>query len=199
MTSSVLPFGDAPSSAFEVGLLMGALAAGFLCGLLPLALASSRRRHGLGVGALVTCVVAGVLGGQILAGPVALAFTMLVLALGKAPSAAPLDPWRELRSASWEPGPEGAASAFDAAVGRPPSPRPGEVWRLCPRCSSLIARDGAPPPSCRTCGLDLKPGFEGRAPEAAPADAPTPPQAAPKDERIAADVEAFSDRRSDSE
>lgn len=67
---------------FLVGALFGGLVAGAVCGLLPFFLAKSRNRVPLGTAALITCGVCGVILGLILALPVALIFTVIIVILG---------------------------------------------------------------------------------------------------------------------
>ncbi len=74
---------DAESMAFMIGIFVGALVAGALCGVAPLVIGIMRGRRFLGVVAMVSCVIAGLLLGFLLAAPVGLVFTIVLLCLPK--------------------------------------------------------------------------------------------------------------------
>src|SRR5262245_16719610 len=97
-------------------LLMGAVfggGMGFACGRIPMAYASERKGDGLGLAGMVCCVLSGMLGGCLLALPMAMIFTVIILALGYAPGDHRRDrrdiyvPWKppELATGSLLPGP----------------------------------------------------------------------------------------------
>ncbi|HWE94165.1 MAG TPA: hypothetical protein VG269_09395 [Tepidisphaeraceae bacterium] len=69
-------------TAYLVGVVFGGLVAGALCGLLPFFLAKNRNRMPLGVAAITTCAVCGLILGLLLALPVALVFTVIIVAIG---------------------------------------------------------------------------------------------------------------------
>ena len=66
-----------------VAIIAGGIA-GTVCGLLPFFLARSRGRNGLGVGALVACILSGFVLGLIAAVPMAVIFTVIIVAMGHA-------------------------------------------------------------------------------------------------------------------
>jgi hypothetical protein len=66
------------------GFLLGAFVVGALCGLLPLILALKKQRLGLALGSWISCVIAGLVLGLILAVPVSIVFTVVILCLKKA-------------------------------------------------------------------------------------------------------------------
>ncbi len=71
---------------FLIGALIGGLIAGCLCGLIPLALAQWKGRLPVGIAAWLSCLICGGILGLLLAGPVALIFSTVILALGRPPS-----------------------------------------------------------------------------------------------------------------
>jgi hypothetical protein len=80
---------------YFVGLLIGSIGIGAICGLLPFFVAKSRNRSGFGVAALLTCMVCGFLGGIIFAGPAMIVFTFIVsMVKNLDPFADPDDPMR---------------------------------------------------------------------------------------------------------
>ena len=82
MNTNVPPEQQVP---FLIGAIIGALVVGTLCGLLPFFLARSRGRQGLGIAALVTCIIGGFFAGLIAAVPLMIIFTVIVMAMGHAP------------------------------------------------------------------------------------------------------------------
>ena len=66
---------------YWIGVFGGALLVGALCGALPLCVGMRRGRTTLAVAAMITCGVAGLVLGVLLAAPTALVFTVVILAL----------------------------------------------------------------------------------------------------------------------
>jgi hypothetical protein len=64
------------NSSFSFGLFMGALAAGFICGLLPRYVGKRKNREGWGNVGLVLCILASLIGGFVFAIPAALICTL---------------------------------------------------------------------------------------------------------------------------
>ena len=62
-----------------IGMLVGALLSGDLCGLGPLLAGRSRGRNTEGLVGFIVCIVCGLFLGIILAGPVALIWTIILL------------------------------------------------------------------------------------------------------------------------
>jgi hypothetical protein len=83
------------SSGDLLVIVLAALFAGFLCGLLPLKVGMAKGRPGLAVTGMGTCILMGLIGGLLLAGPTALCFTFTILALGRLKPDQPpsLDDW----------------------------------------------------------------------------------------------------------
>ena len=75
---------------FFIGTIIGGLFVGALCGLLPFGLAKWKRRVSLGIGALITCIVCGLILGIMLAAPVAIIFSAVVLIMGKKETESPV-------------------------------------------------------------------------------------------------------------
>lgn len=71
------------SGAFLIGALIGGTIAGAVCGLLPLLLARGRGQLPLGTAGMVSCMISGAILGLILAIPVAVIFTVVVLSRGR--------------------------------------------------------------------------------------------------------------------
>ena len=69
----------AEQTAHLIGILLGALFVGALCGLLPLFVGLKRQKTGLAVAGLISCVIGGFILGIILALPVAIVFTVIIL------------------------------------------------------------------------------------------------------------------------
>ena len=136
-----------------VFLLVGAIAGGgmgFACGKIPMAYATERRRDGLGLAGMVTCVMFGMLGGCVLALPVAMVFTGIILAVGHAP-----DVRRDRRDiyVPWNPPPVTAGRGLPG-----PYSQIGTVI-VCNECRHAHTRgpEGTPP-ACPSCGLDFRTG-----------------------------------------
>ena len=60
------------------GVLMGALIAGTLCGLIPLGAGARQNRIGLAISGFVACLVAGVFGGALFALPTGLVIKLFI-------------------------------------------------------------------------------------------------------------------------
>jgi hypothetical protein len=87
--------------------MIGAVAAGGLCGLVPLVYGLARSETGLALLGFAACLVGGALLGVLLAVPIAALFAWLI--------------WRESREAQAAAGPAGHRPAAD----RPEAPAPG--------------------------------------------------------------------------
>lgn len=61
------------------GVLMGAVIAGTLCGLIPLGAGARQNRLGLAIFGFVACLVMGVLGGALFALPTALVVKVIIV------------------------------------------------------------------------------------------------------------------------
>jgi hypothetical protein len=72
---------DVNSQEYKIGVLLGSLAAGAICGLWPLLTGLNRGRPVMGVVGFVTCIPCGFLLGCLLALPVAFVFKLLIGAL----------------------------------------------------------------------------------------------------------------------
>jgi len=68
---------------FLIGSIGGALFAGAICGLIPYGVGKWMGRVSLGVAGLITSVICGAILGVILAGPVAVVFSLAILILGR--------------------------------------------------------------------------------------------------------------------
>ncbi len=66
-----------------IGVLFGGFFVGAICGILPLVFALKKERRGLAIASWVSCVVAGLVLGIILALPVAIIFTIVIVCLKK--------------------------------------------------------------------------------------------------------------------
>jgi MFS family permease len=66
---------------YWVGIFLGGFVVGALCGLLPLLVGLKKQRRGLALAGWISCVVAGLILGLLLAIPVALVFTVVILFL----------------------------------------------------------------------------------------------------------------------
>jgi hypothetical protein len=123
---------------------------GFACGKIPMAYATERKREGLGLAGMVSCVLSGMLGGCLLAMPVAMIFTLIIVVMGHAPG----DPRRRDRRdiyVPWKP-PEMATAA--ALPG--PFSEIGPVI-VCNECRHAHKRGAEGiPPACPQCGLDFR-------------------------------------------
>jgi hypothetical protein len=65
-------------------ILIGALIAGGLSGLLPLLVGISKKQEGLAIAGMIACIVSGLILGLLLAVPVALVFLFIILAASNA-------------------------------------------------------------------------------------------------------------------
>jgi uncharacterized protein (DUF983 family) len=158
-----------PSGAQLGGLIVGAVVAGLLCGLLPFVVARNRRRPELAWISVAVCVVAGLILGLLLAIPAALVCTGIILVLEKGPDPSHLDVWQGTVSPAVEltaPAPK-AEQPPGREVVPGPSPQPlnlyargnlkaGEVSIACPKCGNAFAAAVTNlPPWCTRCGADL--------------------------------------------
>jgi len=62
----------------SIGVIIGALTVGYLCGLLPYNVGKAKGREGWGITGAVLCLVAGFVGGLVFALPAALICTLLI-------------------------------------------------------------------------------------------------------------------------
>jgi LytS/YehU family sensor histidine kinase len=67
------------STAFWIGVFIGGFFMGAFCGLAPLIAGVTKHRENLGYIGFASCIVSGLLLGIMLAGPVALVFTLIIL------------------------------------------------------------------------------------------------------------------------
>src|SRR5687768_10597125 len=74
---------------FLIGAIIGAIAVGTICGLLPFFLAKSRGRMGMGIAALGCCIVGGFILGILAAGPLMILFAIIVLLVPRAETPPP--------------------------------------------------------------------------------------------------------------
>ncbi len=68
---------------YWIGVLVGGFVVGTLCSVLPLVLAIKKKRPGLAVLSCICCIVSGLILGLILAVPVAVIFTVVIILLKK--------------------------------------------------------------------------------------------------------------------
>lgn len=66
-------------TGYWIGIFIGGFLVGGLCGIAPLIAGSAKNQQTLGYVGLATCVVSGLILGLILAAPVALVFTLVIL------------------------------------------------------------------------------------------------------------------------
>jgi len=123
---------------------------GFACGLMAFRAAAERKQHGLGIAAMVVCVLVGFVGGCVLALPTAFVFKWIVTSLGEAPTPfAEADPYnREYRTESRR-GPDRRNN--DDFVPSAPYTVLGTAV-VCNRCKKACSKvDGQPPKACPSC------------------------------------------------
>ena len=77
---------NAEQFVYWISVLLGGFVAGAICGILPLVLALKKERRALAFASWISCVLAGLILGVILALPVAIIFTIIIVCLKK-PSA----------------------------------------------------------------------------------------------------------------
>jgi hypothetical protein len=146
-----------------LGLVMSGLLAGGVCGLLPLILAISRKRTDLAIGGMLICVVLGMIGGLLFAGPAAAFCAFGIYAFVSKPretdeaealAYTALD--RELPAP-----PEPTEAQQEGALSTPAESQPRKTKIAGPaiRCTGC-GMDfwpglGPTPPWCRHCGKDL--------------------------------------------
>jgi hypothetical protein len=152
-TSQNYPQFDA---AFSVGMLIGSLVAGVVCGLLPLAVAAVRGRPDWGIKVLGICVLAGLFGGVLIAGPVALAMTAAVLVSNPNSGAK-----RKPGYGAWEPYsqlPQDDGFAVPVPlVASPAGVTPTTNPPAATAAPNSAAPVSAPEASCSTCGAAILP------------------------------------------
>jgi hypothetical protein len=139
--------GDISPVFLLVGAVVGT-AMGFACGKIPMAYATERRRDGLGLAAMVSCVLSGFLLGCLLAMPVAMIWTLIIICVGPAADGRPD---RRQVYKTWVP----PVSATGAALPGPYS-RIGPVV-VCNECQH--AHKPGPegvPEACPACGYDFR-------------------------------------------
>jgi hypothetical protein len=74
---------DPNSAAYKVGVVFGAVFAGVICGLIPLAVGRSRERMGFGWTGFLLCIVAGFFVGLLGALPTAAVVSVVILVAGR--------------------------------------------------------------------------------------------------------------------
>ncbi len=118
---------------------------GYLCGKMPLNAGTKRGQDGLGLAGMVFCVLCGMLGGCLLALPVALLWTGLISLVGPAADG---------------PAERRGGRGGNRRDGRgPTAPRPVGAYTtigpviLCNRCQQATSRQpgGGVPPACPHC------------------------------------------------
>jgi hypothetical protein len=148
------------SPEFMMGILVGALVAGALCGLLPLSIAISRKRVDLAIGSMVACIVCGFCGGLLIAAPAAVILATAIFAFTSRPREHPEEAlnytayYREYA----EPVDDHLNNAL--AVQTTDKPKAKKTSGPAVRCSGC-GRDfwpglGPTPPWCQGCGADLR-------------------------------------------
>jgi hypothetical protein len=140
-------FPDISPAVMLVFGLFGA-AMGFACGKIPMAYANERRRDGLGLASMVTCVLCGFLGGCLLALPMAMVWTLIIICVGPAPDGRPT---RREYYKPWEPPVMGSGPALPG-----PYTEIGPVL-VCNECQHAHKKgpEGVPP-ACPSCGYEFK-------------------------------------------
>ncbi|WP_202708911.1 hypothetical protein [Sporosalibacterium faouarense] len=64
--------------SYGIGLVVGALVVGVLCGLIPLILGVRRKQKGLAITAFILCIIGGMIKGFIAAVIIAIIFTIII-------------------------------------------------------------------------------------------------------------------------
>ena len=64
---------------YFIGLILGAFVAGAICGLLPMIIALKKQRRKIALISWISCVISGFILGLILAVPVSIIFTVVIL------------------------------------------------------------------------------------------------------------------------
>jgi len=108
-----------------IAIIAGGIA-GAVCGLLPFFLGRSRGRAGLGVGGLVACVLSGFVLGLLAAVPMAIIFTVVILAMGHAPGTGagfPMQGQQQSPYGAMPPPPQGQQPQYPP-TGMPQQPQP---------------------------------------------------------------------------
>jgi len=70
---------EAKTVGYWVGVVVGGFIMGTLCGLVPFFVGKKRNQMSLAVGGLVACIVSGLILGLILALPVSIVFTTIIV------------------------------------------------------------------------------------------------------------------------
>lgn len=89
---------NARQIVFWTRILLGGFVVGVLCGLLPLIIALKKQRRGFALTSFVGCIVSGLILGLILAGPVSIIFTVIILCLNKPEEQNPISRFAERNS-----------------------------------------------------------------------------------------------------
>ncbi|HLW68202.1 MAG TPA: hypothetical protein VKS79_22990 [Gemmataceae bacterium] len=148
------------SPEFMVGLLVGALVAGALCGLLPLSIALARKRVDLAIGSMFACIVCGFCGGLLIAGPAAVILAATIYAIAPRPRESEADESRDYKRYYREYS-EPAEAHFDRALSEQDQAKPkpknsGASYLRCSACGREVRLGlGVAPPWCQGCGADL--------------------------------------------
>ncbi|HEV3145635.1 MAG TPA: hypothetical protein VGZ47_17200 [Gemmataceae bacterium] len=152
---------------FLIGMVMGALVAGFICGLMPLGIALSRKRVDLAIGSMIVCIFFGFLGGVMFAFPAALVAATAIFAFTGRARERDLEEGFSFAALDREvPVPMDAHT--DKTLGEPSNARTQvkKISGQAVRCSACGFEFwpglGPTPPWCKMCGADL------RAPEIKP-------------------------------
>lgn len=120
---------------------------GFFCGQIPYGAATTRRRHGMALTAMIVSVLCGLLGGCLFALPVALVFTGIIVVMGEAPSVA----WDDT---NFTPGSRRRAAHGLSNTPAPPAKPYTEIGHLvvCGACQMATNKSEGIPPVCPHCG-----------------------------------------------
>lgn len=139
--------GDISPVFMLVGAVVGS-AMGFACGKIPMAYATERKRDGLGLAAMITCVMCGLVLGCLLALPAAMIWTLIIVSLGQAPDGRPD------RRQVYKPWVPPAVTSGPALPG--PYTELGPVV-VCNECQNAHRKgpEGVPE-ACPACGYDFR-------------------------------------------
>ncbi len=123
---------------------------GFACGLIPFRAGMKRKQNGLAIGAMIACVVVGLVGGCILALPTAFVFKWIIAGIGEVKTEEHGGyPGFEARSHP------GRRSAIDREYSEPVVQHPYTILGtavVCNRCRKACSKiDGKPPSECPHC------------------------------------------------
>ncbi|MFL5341929.1 MAG: hypothetical protein ACJ8F7_17420 [Gemmataceae bacterium] len=157
------------NSAFLIGVHIGGLVAGAVCGSVPLSIAAKRGRIELGVGAMVFCLLCGLILGLLGAIPCGLICTFAIFAMSKPRivmfhdsetlcGGGPID-WTALDPDAPPP----TLPSLEPNNRRRPRPvyeRERSAVSLpttsCTVCGARITKEADSNPWCPRCGTDLK-------------------------------------------